>query len=1423
VDGFGPATEAWFRAAFSAPTEVQARGWPVIAGGGHTLLIAPTGSGKTLAAFLVGIDRVVRARLAGEAPRGVSVLYVSPLKALVVDVERNLRAPLAGVLREAPGVPPVRVDVRTGDTPARDRRRFLRDPGDILVTTPESLYLLLGGASREALRHVHTVIVDEVHALVPTKRGVHLTLSLERLDALAGRTIQRVGLSATARPVEPVARFLGGVDREVVVVDTSRAPRLDLRVEVPVDDMDRPVVEVDGVRTVEGSIWPALHPRILELVRAHRTTLVFVNSRLLAERLCAKLNEAAGEDVAQTHHGSLSHARRAEVEDALKSGRLACLVATSSLELGIDMGSIDLVIQVSSPGAVARGLQRVGRAGHQVGGLPKGRFLPKHKGDVLESAVVAERMLAGDLEPLSSPRNCLDVLAQQIVAMVSVEPWTVAELERVVRRAWPYRELPRDALMGTLDMLEGRYPSTAHAELHPRIVWDRETDVLGPRKGSAVLAALNGGTIPDRGLFGVFSDAGKRIGELDEEMVYETREGDRLVLGASTWRVDQITQDRVVVVPAPGEPGRLPFWRGDGPGRPIELGRAIGAFVRELLTVPPEDRPAWVAHRAPLDPVAVGNLLAHVDAQIEATGTIPTDRAITVECFRDEIGDWRVCVLTPYGARVHAPWALAMQRRLSQETGFEVHCLASDDGIAVRFAEIESLPVLDLLFLDPDEVDALVTDEVRHAPSFAAKFRENAARALLMPKHRPGKRTPLWAQRRRAEALLATVEAFPSFPIVLETYRECLHDQYDLDGLRALMAGVRDRTVRVDRVETRHASPFARGLVFAWVAGYLYEVDTPLAERKAQALTLDRALLRELLGQDALRDLLDPDAVAEVEAWLACTVEERHARDADGLHDLLRRLGDLTEAEVAARADGDAPAWLDALSRTRRAVSVRVGGEERWIATDDVARYRDGLGVVPPGGLPAVYLEATPNPLEALFLRYARVHGPFVEDAPAARWGLPVAVARVVLDGLVHSGQLEHGEIRPGGTRREYCHPDVLRRLRRVSLARARGRVAPVDGAVYSRFLLEWHGVGSRRAGPDRLREVLLLLEGRALPWSAWCDAVLPARVAGFAPDALDLLGASGEIVWCGCGALGADDGWVAMARRSNSEALPPPADLPTGPIHDALVAHLRLRGASFSFELMSLFPGVPTAEITGALWDLVFAGWLTNDTFHGLRGLRGARTVGQGGRWGLRSLPGPVDTNRWLQRANTLLDRYGVLVREVAAAESVPGGFSDLYRVLRVMEEGGHVRRGLFVDGWGGAQFARPGVVDRLRAVREESQDAVVLAATDPALAWGALLPWPETSGDGRPRRVAHAVVVLVGGLPVLFAERGARTVCTFAGEDRLEVAARALGGARALLGARMPRIDKINGEVAREAPEAAAFVRAGWVPEHRGLGWVG
>ena len=1472
LSAFSPAVRAWFEASFDAPTKAQSRGWTAIADGDHTLILAPTGSGKTLAAFLWAIDR-----LAVEPPpdpeRRTRVLYISPLRALAVDVEKNLRSPLAGIrhaaerLSEPLSHEPV-VGVRTGDTPANERRKLLKSPPDILITTPESLYLMLTSSTRETLRGVRWVIVDEIHALAATKRGAHLALSLERLDEIADAPPQRIGLSATQRPLEEIARFLGGQEtggdpRPVTIVDAGHRKPMELTVEVPVDDMaelsavsepqQRQPIQLGpaalGTTPSQASIWPSIHPRLLELIRSHRSTIVFVNARRLAERLAARLNELAGEELVRAHHGSLAREQRLEVEDSLKGGWLRAIVATSSLELGIDMGAVDLVVQVESPGSVASGLQRIGRAGHQVGEPSKGTIFPKFRGDLLEVAVVAERMLAGKIEETRYPRNPLDVLAQQLVAMCAVDEWRVDDLEAAVRRAANFADLSHEVFLAVLDLLAGRYPSDGFAELRPRLVWDRAGGTVRAREGAGRLAITSGGTIPDRGLFGVFLPDGSRVGELDEEMVYESRKGEVFMLGASSWRIDDITYDRVIVVPAPGEPGKMPFWKGDKPGRPIELGRAIGAFTRELRGSKREPALAKLQADLGLDERAARNLVAYLDDQAEATGAVPDDRTVVVERFRDELGDWRMCLLSPFGQRVHAPWGLAIEQRLLDRFGPGAQVLWGDDGIVVRLPEaVDRIPVEDLVF-DPDEIEEAVVTALPGTAMFASAFREASARALLLPRQRPGKRTPLWMQRQRSADLLTEAAKHPTFPMLLETTRECLKDVFDVPALREVMSDLRSRRTKLVAVDTETASPFAQSLLFRWVSVFMYEGDAPLAERRAAALSLDRDLLRELLGTEELRELLDPRAIDEVELELQWLADGRHARSIDGTADLLRDLGPLRADEIAARVDGDVPAWLDRLVEEGRAIRAKVAGEDRLAAVEDAAVLRDALGTALPIGLPGVFTEPSDRPLERLVARYARTHGPFEALEAAGRLGAGDERVRAALEKLESEGRVVHGGFRPRGVDREWVDVDVLRRIRQRSLAALRKEVEPVDAATFARFLPAWQGADRPRGGADALVEAIARLQGTAVPASILEADVLSARVRGYRPADLDALCASGDVVWVGAGALGSDDGRVTLAFRDALALVDPHGEEPpAGELHDAIREHLSGRGASFWPDLVTATGTASERVLLGALWDLVWAGEVTNDTLAPLRAfVKGASAKVRAPRPGHRARPGslrrvgpPAGAGRWSfvaplrepapsptelahARALQLLDRHGVVTRESVLAENAPGGFAGVYPVLKAMEESGKVRRGYFVAGLGAAQFAMPGAVDRLRSLRdaggddddEGSPQVVTLAAADPAQPYGAAVPWPPSAG--RPARAAGAFVVLRDGAPVAYLERGARSVLTFGTP--------ADGWAEAVVGlvkdGRLRRIElhRIDGEPIADHAELDRLREAGFADGYRGL----
>jgi len=1135
--------------------------------------------------------------------------------------------------------------------------------------------------------------------------------------------------------------------------------------------------------------------------------------------------------IARAHHGSVSKEQRALIEDDLKRGRLPCVVATSSLELGIDMGAVDLVVQIESPPSVASALQRVGRAGHQVGEVSRGVLLPKHRGDLVQTAVAVERMRLGAIEALHIPTNPLDVLAQQIVASTAVDEWDVDELFTLVRRSAPFATLPRSAYDATLDLLSGRYPSDEFRELRPRVVWDRVGGTLTARPGAQRLAVTSGGTIPDRGLFGVFlvGEKASRVGELDEEMVYESRVGDVFALGATSWRIEDITHDRVLVSPAPGQPGRLPFWKGDQLGRPAELGAAIGAFTRELTAMGTEQAKTRCTD-AGLDVWAADNLVAFLEEQREATTTLPSDRTVLVERFRDELGDWRIVIHSPYGAQVHAPWALAIGVRLRERYGIDAQALPGDDGIVLRVPETDQDPPgSDVIVFDADEIEDIVTTEVGGSALFASRFRECAARALLLPRRDPGRRSPLWQQRQRSAQLLEVAVKYPSFPIVLEAVRECLQDVYDVPALLRMMRDLATRRIRVVDVTTTAPSPFARSLLFGYVAAFMYEGDSPVAERRAAALSLDQGLLAELLGRAELRELLDPDVLAELEQELQRLTPDRRARDAEGVADLLRLLGPLSTAEVAARSTegADVGSWLSSLAEARRVVEVRMGGDERWTGVEDIARLRDGLGVPVPAGTPEVFTEPVDDPLADLVARYARSHGPFTPADAADRLGLGVAVVHQTLSRLCAQGRVLEGEFRPAGSGAEWCGAEVLRRLRRRSLAALRKEVEPVEPSTLGRFLPVWQNVtvstsathrstastGRTRTGGlrglDGVVAVVDQLAGCAVPASALEPLILASRVADYAPAQLDELTATGEVLWAGHGTLPGNDGWLSLHLADNAPlTLPDHEELETTPMHDAVVEALGGGGAYFFRQLSTTVGSTDDQALEAVLWDLVWSGRLSNDTLAPVRALTaGGRTAhrsrrpaprarissrrgGPGrpamptrtgppsaaGRWSLLPELEKDPTRRAHASAEGLLERHGVVTRGAVTSERVPGGFAGVYKVLAAFEDSGRCRRGYFVGSLGAAQFGVPGAVDRLRSfsreVGEESDvrgGALTLAATDPANPYGAALPWPAadpaTAGSTghRPGRKAGAMVVLVDGDVAVYVERGGRTLLTF------------------------------------------------------------
>lgn len=1533
LDLFHPVTASWFRAVFDGPTPPQVEGWPAISRGESTLILAPTGTGKTLTAFLWCLDKLMLRTPPAEQGNGVKVLYLSPLKALAVDVERNLRSPLAGIANQARQMGTAfyepEISVRTGDTPQQERARFRRHPGDILITTPESLYLLLTSEAGEALGSVETVIIDEIHALVPTKRGAHMALSLERLEALCGRRLQRIGLSATQRPLEEVARFLGGAEgqspvasdqlpvereseeilapdasagtwqpatdnlifRPVTIVNAGARKRLELRVEVPVEDMAK-LGEIDDLPSGPASqgpkrtsIWQSIHPRLLEIIRQHESTILFVNARRIAERLAGAINELAGEQVARAHHGSLAASQRSEIEEMLKAGRLKALVATSSLELGIDMGAVDLVIQIEAPPSVASGLQRIGRAGHTVGAPSKGVIFPKYRADLVACAAVTRAMHEGHVESTRFLRNPLDVLAQQIVAIVTQPPREqeignsdqkeppaihYEALYALIRGCANFASLSRSSFDGVLDMLSGRYPSDEFAELRPRLTWDRTTNWITPREGVKRIAILNAGTIPDRGLYGVFLSGERskpiRVGELDEEMVFESRTGDTFVLGASTWRIDEITHDRVLVSPAPGEPGKMPFWHGDQAGRPLEFGRRIGQLIRELRDMPRQAAVTKLTREHDLDPTAAENVLRYLADQEIATRIVPDDRNLVIERVRDELGDWRVCVLTPFGSRIHAPWAMAATAKIKAAGGGDVETMWSEDGFVLRFPETDEPPAIEQVLPEPQEAIDLVMRQLGSTALFAAKFREAAARALLLPRRRADGRAPLWQQRKRAYDLLAVASRYSEFPMVLEAYRECLRDVFDLPALREILTLIGRRDLRIHTVDSRTPSPFASALLFSYVANYIYDGDTPLAERRAQALSIDQDQLRELMGDADLRELLDAAAISETEEQLQLRAEGYRARNADGVHDLLLRLGELRPSELLERVvSPEVAITADRLKKSRRVLEVSIGGDKRLIAVEDAARYRDALGIPLPPGLPTAFLEKSQDALLDLIRRYARTHGPFTTPEVAKRFALPEPLVEATLQRLVQIGRVVEGGFRPEGSHREWCDVEVLRTIRRKSLAKLRKEVEPVEQRVLARLFTQWQGVVTPRRGLDAVLDAVELLQGAPLPASLLETEILPARVSTYKPADLDTLIAAGEVIWTGLEPLGERDGRVGLFLSDKLPLLWTPRPLPEMTEKEKqIVDYLQQRGATFFAQLHEGLGGGYPGDLLEALWSLVWKGLVTNDSLHALRayiekptttrqparrvhnqqaGFRSRRTTpptGQG-RWALNAIAFADQAARatsWSHAiAQQLLARYGIVFRETAHAENLPGGFSAVYDVLKAMEESGKIRRGYFAADLGAVQFALPAALDLLRTLRNKVQhdepEMLLLAATDPANPYGTLLRWPAAPDAASTlTRSVGARVVLCDGSLAAYLRRGNPNIQVFLPEEEparsqtaqqiaqffAEVVGRREEGDENRSRAGM-LIATVNGIPVAESPMAKALLEAGFVAAPMGF----
>ena len=1492
LERFKPQVATWFEEVFEAPTPVQEQAWATISDGGNALVVAPTGSGKTLAAFLWSLNSLVERDGQQALPidganasshGGVRTLYISPLKALGVDVENNLRAPLGGIGRVAQrmglDIPDVSVAVRSGDTSQAERSRQVRKPPDILITTPESLYLMLTSKASGILRTVDTVIVDEIHALAGTKRGVHLALSLERLGRIAG-DFQRIGLSATVRPLEAVADFLGP---RTTIIQPPGEKRWDLAVRVPVADMiDLPVPEeastigdaiVDDALDLDGetaalmppapkSIWPHIAESVYQEVMAHRSTIVFVNSRRTAERLTSQLNELwakehdpealspatrrppaqlgkgvdlAGEAapvIARAHHGSVSKDERATTETMLKEGTLKAVVSTSSLELGIDMGAVELVIQVESPPSVASGLQRVGRAGHTVGAISHGSFYPKHRSDLVQTAVTVPRMRDGLIEELRTPRSPLDVLAQQTVAAVAVEDLELDDWYETVTRAWPYRSLDRDVFNAVIDLVTGVYPSTDFAELKPR-AWLDGT-VLKALQGAQRVAVTNAGTIPDRGMFGVFlvgseaeGGAPRRVGELDEEMVYESRVGDVFTLGATSWRIENITRDQVQVSPAPGHTGRLPFWSGEGVGRPYELGKALGAFRREVRGGAGVDNS--------LDAYARDNLRAYLEEQEEATGVLPDETTLVLERFTDELGDWRVVLHTPFGKGVNAAWALAAGWRIAQETGMDAQAVAGDDGIVLRLPQGDHEPSGALFQFDADEITDIVTEQVGNSALFASRFRECAARALLLPRRNPGKRAPLWQQRQRAEQLLDVARNYPSFPIILETVRECLQDVYDLPALQEVIRDLQTRRVRIAEVTTQQPSPFASSLLFNYTGAFMYEGDTPLAEKRAAALALDPSLLAKLLGTVELRELLDAEVIAEVDASLR---RVGRAETPEQFADTLRLIGPVPVDELAVYTS--VPLAGVEASLGPRVMRVRIGGREHVAQVLDAPLLRDGLGVPVPPGV-AAQVATIPDALAQLVRRWVRTRGPFTLRALADAFGLALGAAYAVLQPLVDANSVIEGRFRQGVDDQEYVAHEVLRVIRSRSLAVARAQARPVSASVYGRFLPAWLNVAAAGTvpplrGADGVYSVIEQLAGVRLPASAWESHILPSRVGDYSPIMLDELTASGEVIIVGAGSAGANDPWIMLLPSDYAAQLLPQVDPPLLSLTQQHIMDTLAAGGGYLFSDL-LTPVTTSEELRESMWDLVEAGHVSPDSFAPLRArlaggkaayrakrrpsrsrIRSGRTSftqtappDMVGRWAATPHPDTDPTRRSLALGEAWLDRYGVVTKGAVVAENVIGGFALAYKVLSGFEDSGKALRGYLIEGLGAAQFSTPATIDRLRG-QQDSDDVAgwpsgarepkvyVLAATDPANPYGAALPWPVTG----PTRSAGAMVVLVDGLLAAHITRGGKKLTTFFEtfpegiEDPLPLVIDALSDAVAAGRMRPLNVETVNGEPA-------------------------
>lgn len=1433
---FSDAVRGWFLDRFAGPTEVQTRAWETIAIGANALVIAPTGSGKTLAAFLQAIDDLMNEKAAtAKWQRGVRVLYVSPLKALGADVERNLAVPLEEIAARVGADVRVEMGMRTGDTSASERARLQRKPPDILITTPESLYLILTSRAREMLRSVRTVIVDEIHSIAGNKRGAHLSLSLERLDDLVGHPVQRVGLSATVEPQEEVARFLGGVQPVSVVAAEGRTDA-DISVRVPVRDMTAiPAVGDDRA----SSIWPYLESAILDEVLAHASTIVFVNSRGLCERLTARLNDryaqrvagrtdkdaiaemagravrsdigstsalsgAADATIAKAHHGSVSKEQRALVENELKTGTLRCVVATSSLELGIDMGEVDLVIQVAPPPSVASGLQRIGRANHHVAGRSKAIMFPRVRTETIDCAAAVEGMAAGLIESTHLVDRPLDVLAQQTVAAVSLCPdgLSADDWFGVVKRSANFAELSRDAFDAVIGMLSGVFASGDVAEFAPRITVDAGTGMLMPLPRSQRLAVSAGGTIPDRGSYPAMLPEGsaeggrRRVGELDEEMVHESRVGDRIILGTSTWRIAEIDRDRVIVEPAPGAAARLPFWHGESTGRAYDEALRRGALVRCLAGSSQETVETRLIVDG-LDAFARENLKGLLAHQRQATGVVPDDRTVIIEVCADEEGDDRIVIHASFGKRVCEPWALAITARVRERFGFDPQAMAADTGIVVRFPQAESgdLPDLAAFLFDPDEAERIVAAEVGATALFAARFRECASRALLVASRQPGKRAPLWQQRVKGGQLLEAARREGDFPLLAEAARECLHDVYDMGALRQVMEDIDTGAVRVSAVRTQTPSPFAAPLLFGYVADHLYEGDLPHAERRHALLSVDADLLGELLGSDKAAEVLDQAVVDAVQAELQGTAAGYRARGVEGVCELLRRVGPLSTSNVACRTDGpldameddeaaacaddeQARALLDELEAGHRAFRTQIAGAPVWAVAEDAARLRAVLGAPCPDW---ARIEGDAGSAETLLdgviARILRTNALCTAESIAQELGLGTALVEESLRRLAGQGRAVQMAYPADAPIPSWTDPVVMRRLRARSLAAARQAIAPVDQATYLRYLFDLQGIGDAEGvdGIDRLAEIIAQFEGVFLPAQLWEASVFPTRMAGYDPVLLDDLLACGDVVW-----QGGTDG------KGNHVIAFYPSDSPFCPVRiepcdrtdQGALAEMVWNGCASSDSFAFV-----RASIAGRLVERIDLTSAMPRRAHSRRaGRRYAASAGAKrearerviertardaafmGTWWKMETPEVNDTVCAMDIVDSLLDRYGVVTRDIALGAGVPGGLGSLYPVLRSREDAGELLRGAFVEGMGPSQFAAVDTIEHLRSFADAGTGpAIVLDADDPIDLLGRGLPWPASTVNAKPARRAGALVVFWKGMPILHISAHGRDIISF------------------------------------------------------------